>query len=90
MAATVETRDPYTAGHQRRVSDLARTIAQEMDLPVSQAEAVRTAGIIHHLGKIYIPAEILNHAGILDGIELSMIQRQPRVAWDVLKNVDFP
>ncbi len=90
MSATVETRDPYTAGHQRRVSDLARTIAQEMGLPAAQVEAVRMAGIIHDLGKIYIPAEILNRAGVLDEIEWSMIQRHPKVAWDVLKNIDFP
>jgi HD-GYP domain-containing protein (c-di-GMP phosphodiesterase class II) len=61
-----------------------------MSLPASQVEAVRMAGIIHDLGKIYIPAEILNRAGVLDEIEWSMIQRHPKVAWDVLKNIDFP
>ena len=90
MSATVETRDPYTAGHQRRVSDLARTIAQEMGLPPAQIDGVRMAGIIHDLGKIYIPAEILNRAGVLDDIEWSMIKKHPKVAYDILKNIDFP
>jgi putative nucleotidyltransferase with HDIG domain len=90
MAATVEARDPYTAGHQRRVSDLARSIAQEMKLPSAQIEGVRMAGIIHDLGKIYVPAEILNRAGILDDIEMSMIKKHPQVAYDILKNINFP
>jgi putative nucleotidyltransferase with HDIG domain len=90
MSSMVETRDPYTAGHQRRVSDLARTIAQDMGLSSAQIECVRMAGIIHDLGKIYIPAEILNRAGVLDDIEWSMIKKHPKVAWDILKNIDFP
>jgi putative nucleotidyltransferase with HDIG domain len=90
MSATVEARDPYTAGHQRRVSDLARTIAREMKLSPAMVESVRMAGIIHDLGKIYIPAEILNRAGILDDIEWKMIKRHPQVAWEILKNIDFP
>jgi HD-GYP domain-containing protein (c-di-GMP phosphodiesterase class II)/ABC-type sugar transport system substrate-binding protein len=90
MSLTVETRDPYTAGHQRRVSDLARTIAQEMGMPAAQVDGIRLAGTIHDLGKIYVPAEILNRAGILDDIEWSMIKKHPKVAWDILKNVDFP
>ncbi|MBN2353858.1 MAG: substrate-binding domain-containing protein [Spirochaetales bacterium] len=90
MSLTVETRDPYTAGHQHRVSDLARNIAQEMGLSPSQIECIRMAGIIHDLGKIYVPSEILNRSGILDDIEFSMIKRHPQVAFDILKNVDFP
>jgi putative nucleotidyltransferase with HDIG domain len=90
MALTVESRDPYTAGHQNRVSDLARNIAQELKLPAPQVEAIRMAGIIHDLGKIYVPSEILNHSGVLEDIELSIIKRHPQVAYDILKNVDFP
>jgi putative nucleotidyltransferase with HDIG domain len=90
MSATVEMRDPYTAGHQRRVSDLARTIAQEMALAPAQIEGIRMAGILHDLGKIYIPAEILNRAGVLDDIERSMIKRHPKVAFDILNNIEFP
>ncbi len=90
MSATVESRDPYTAGHQRRVSDLARTIAQELGLTSHEIEGIRMAGIIHDLGKIYVPSEILNRSGLLDDIEFSMIKRHPQVAYDILKNVDFP
>jgi HD-GYP domain-containing protein (c-di-GMP phosphodiesterase class II) len=90
MSATVETRDPYAAGHQRRVSDLARTIATEMGLSASKVDCVRMAGIIHDLGKIYIPAEILNRAGVLDDIEWSMIKKHPKAVWDILKNIEFP
>jgi putative nucleotidyltransferase with HDIG domain len=90
MSSTVEARDPYTAGHQRHVSDLARTLARAMNLPPAQIEGVRMAGIIHDLGKIYVPAEILNRAGILDDIERSMIQKHPKVAYDILKNINFP
>jgi HD-GYP domain-containing protein (c-di-GMP phosphodiesterase class II) len=90
MSAAVETREPFVAGHQRRVSDLARTIAQEMDLPAAQIEGVRMAGAIHDLGKIYIPAEILNRAGALDDAEWGMIKKHPKAAWDVLKTIDFP
>jgi HD-GYP domain-containing protein (c-di-GMP phosphodiesterase class II) len=90
MSSMVEVRDPYTAGHQRRVSDLARTIAQQMNLTPVQIEGVRVAGIIHDLGKLYIPAEILNRAGPLDDVEWSMIKKHPKVAYDILKTIDFP
>jgi HD-GYP domain-containing protein (c-di-GMP phosphodiesterase class II) len=90
VSATVETRDPYTAGHQRRVSDLARTIAQEMGLSAEQIEGVRMAGFIHDLGKISVPAEVLNRAGVLDESEWAMVKKHPGVAWDILKNIDFP
>jgi HD-GYP domain-containing protein (c-di-GMP phosphodiesterase class II) len=90
MSATIEKRDPYTAGHQRRVSDLARSIAQEMGLAPSQIEAIRMASLIHDLGEIYVPSEILNRTGILDEMERGMIQRHPRIAYDILKNIEFP
>ena len=90
MSLTIEMRDPYTAGHQRRVSDLARRIAQEMDLPAFQVESIRMAGIIHDLGKIYVPAEILNRAGPLSEIEYRLVKNHPQVAYDILKNIEFP
>jgi putative nucleotidyltransferase with HDIG domain len=90
ISATVEARDPYTEGHQRRVSDLARTIAREMGLPPAQVECVRMAGIIHDLGKICIPAEILNRTGMLDEAEWSIVKKHPQAGWDILKNIDFP
>ena len=60
MARTVESRDPYTAGHQHRVADLAVAIAMEMNLPKNQIEGIRMGGMIHDLGKISVPAEILS------------------------------
>lgn len=90
MAITVEIRDPYTAGHQRRVSDLARTIATKMKLTKNQIESIRMAGIIHDLGKIYIPSEILNKPGKLLDLEFNLIKTHPQVAYDILKNIKFP
>jgi HD-GYP domain-containing protein (c-di-GMP phosphodiesterase class II)/DNA-binding LacI/PurR family transcriptional regulator len=90
MSLTIEMHDPYTAGHQRRVSDLARTIAQQMKLTPKQIETVRMAAIIHDLGKLYIPAEILNRAGPLNEIEYRMVKNHPKAAYDVIKNIEFP
>jgi HD-GYP domain-containing protein (c-di-GMP phosphodiesterase class II)/DNA-binding LacI/PurR family transcriptional regulator len=90
IAQTVETRDPYTAGHQRRVADLACAIAGEMKLPREIIEGIRTAGIVHDLGKISVPAEILNKPGRLKDIEFNLIKSHPMVAYDILKTIDFP
>jgi len=90
MAATVESRDPYTAGHQQRVSNLARCIAQEMGLTPEQVEAVRMAGVVHDLGKISIPAEILSKPTELNDLETRLIQVHPRTGYDILKDIDFP
>ncbi len=90
IAQTVETRDPYTAGHQRRVADLACAIATEMKLPRDVIEGIRIAGIVHDLGKISVPAEILNKPGRLKEIEFNLIKSHPSVAYDILKTIDFP
>ncbi|MFW5808741.1 MAG: HD-GYP domain-containing protein, partial [Spirochaetota bacterium] len=90
LQQTVETRDPYTAGHQRRVSDLARRIAQRMGLPDDTVESIRIGAIIHDLGKIYIPAEILNKPGQLRDIEVSLLRSHPEIAYDIIKPIDFP
>jgi HD-GYP domain-containing protein (c-di-GMP phosphodiesterase class II)/DNA-binding LacI/PurR family transcriptional regulator len=90
IAQTVETRDPYTAGHQRRVADLACAIATEMKLSRDMIEGIRTAGIVHDLGKISVPAEILNKPGRLKEIEFNLIKSHPNVAYDILKTIDFP
>jgi PAS domain S-box-containing protein len=89
MALTVETRDPYTAGHQRRVADLARAIAQEMGLPEDQVDALRMAGNVHDLGKISIPAEILSKPAQLSDIEFSLIKAHPQISYDILKDINF-
>ena len=90
MALTVEVRDPYTAGHQRRVADLARAIAQEMGLPEDQVDGLRMAGIVHDLGKIGVPAEILSKPAKLTNLEFSLIKIHPQVSYDILKDIDFP
>ncbi len=89
IAFTVETRDPYTAGHQKRVSNLARAIATEMGLSEDRIEGIRMAGIIHDLGKISIPSEILSRPGILTDIEFDFIKIHPRIGYDILKDIDF-
>jgi HD-GYP domain-containing protein (c-di-GMP phosphodiesterase class II) len=89
MAMTVETRDPYTAGHQRRTSDIARRIAQEMGLPSKQVDGIRMAGVIHDLGKISIPAEILSKPGKIGRSEYSLIKDHPQAGYNILKGIDF-
>ena len=90
MALTVETRDPYTAGHQRRVADLARAIADEMNLPREKVEGIRMAGVIHDLGKISVPAEILSKPGKISDIEFDLIKTHSQVGYDILKTIEFP
>ncbi|MBN1412931.1 MAG: substrate-binding domain-containing protein [Spirochaetales bacterium] len=90
MAYTIEVRDPYTAGHQRRVSVLSRAIAQEMGCSNAEIECVRVAGIIHDVGKISVPSEILNKPGKLNEAEFTLIKHHPQVAYDILVKIDFP
>ena len=91
MAATVtETRDPYTAGHQRRVSKLATAIAKEMGLNEEQVEGVHFGSLIHDVGKIAIPAEILSKPGRLSNIEFMLIKTHPEAGYNILKGIDFP
>jgi HD-GYP domain-containing protein (c-di-GMP phosphodiesterase class II)/DNA-binding LacI/PurR family transcriptional regulator len=87
---TVETRDPYTAGHQQRVADLARCIATTMGLPGDQIEAIRLSSSVHDLGKLCVPSEILNKPGRLREVEFCLIQLHPEIAYDILKTIDFP
>jgi putative nucleotidyltransferase with HDIG domain len=90
IAHTVETRDPYTAGHQRRVADLAAAIAQEVGFTHDQIEAVRVAAIIHDLGKISVPAEILSKPSRLTANEFNLIKEHPQVGYDIVKDIEFP
>lgn len=89
MAMTVETRDPYTAGHQRRTSDIARNIARHMKLSAQEVDGIRMAGVIHDLGKISIPAEILSKPGKIGATEFLLIQDHPQTGYDILKGIDF-
>ena len=90
LAATSEMRDPYTAGHQERTTQLACAIAIEMDMPEAAREGIRMAGTIHDLGKIYVPIDILNKPGRLSDMELGIIKTHPQVGYDILRNIDFP
>ena len=90
VASTVEVRDPYTAGHQRRVAALAKKIATKMALPESEIEGIYMAGLVHDLGKIYVPAEILSKPSRLSGIEFNLIRTHPQVGYDLLKTIEFP
>ncbi len=90
MAATVEKRDPYTAGHQQRVADLSRAIATQMGLSSETIEAVYLAAMIHDIGKVGTPTEILVKPGELTETEFNMIQPHPQVGHDILKTIKFP
>lgn len=87
---TLEARDPYTAGHQRRVCDLAKVIALEMDLPEHDVEGIYLAAAIHDLGKIHIPADILSKPSKLTDLEYQIIKMHPQTGYDILKNVEYP
>ncbi|PKP55528.1 hypothetical protein CVT91_15510 [Candidatus Atribacteria bacterium HGW-Atribacteria-1] len=90
VALTVEIRDPYTAGHQQRVSQLASAIAQQINLPPDQVEGIYMTAILHDIGKISVPAEILTKPGRLTEIEMNMLKTHPQVGYDILKRIDFP
>ncbi len=90
IALMVETRDPYTAGHQRRVSDLARAIAQETGIMPDGVDSIRIAGMIHDVGKITVPAEILSKPVRLSKIEINLIRIHPQAGFDILKDIEFP
>jgi len=90
ISKTVELRDPYTAGHQERVARLAKSLAQEMKLPGDLSESIYTSGLIHDIGKISIPSEILSKPGRLNELEYSLIQTHVQAGYDIIKNIDFP
>jgi len=90
MVSAVEARDPYTAGHQLRVADLARAIATEMGLPQDTIDGIRMAGSIHDIGKLSIPAEILSKPGKLSDVEFSLIKEHSRKGYEMLKDVESP
>ncbi len=90
MAMMVEARDPYTAGHQRRVAKLAHAIALEMELEEEQSQGVRMAGAVHDIGKIALPADILSKPGRLTETEFDLIKDHPQSGFDILQEIDFP
>lgn len=105
LAVTVEMRDPYTAGHQLRVTQLACAIAVNIGLTQDQIEGLHVAGSLHDMGKILVPAEILNKPGSLTEMEvgqvkahpqaghdilMGLIKGHPQAGYDILKEIDFP
>lgn len=90
MAMIVEIRDPYTAGHQRRVAQLACAIAKEIGLSEDQITGLRLAGLIHDIGKIRVPIEILINPDGLTASEFTMIKMHPAIGYDILKTMDLP
>lgn len=90
IATTIEMRDPYTAGHQRRVSSLACAIAQEIGMDVDRIEGLRLAAQIHDVGKIQVPAEILSKPTQLNIAEYALIQFHPEAGFEIMKDINFP
>lgn len=90
LAAASETRDPYTAGHQRRVSALAEAIAVELDLDEDTVHSIRMAGLVHDIGKINVPAEILSKPGVLGDVEFALIKTHPEIGYQIMKGIDLP
>ena len=90
MAAIVESRDLYTAGHQRRVARLSRAIAGELKLSEERVENLYTAAIMHDVGKIQIPAEILSKPASLTEAEFNIVKTHPAVGFNILQNIEFP
>ncbi len=90
ISTTIEMRDPYTAGHQRRVAQLAEAIAREMNLAEVKIEGLKFAAQIHDIGKIYVPAEILSKPTKLTELEYTIIKTHPQAGYEILKNIEFP
>jgi len=90
VEAISEVRDPYTSGHQKRVSKLAVAIARELGMSEERIQTVRMAASIHDIGKLYIPAEILSKPGKLSFAEFELLREHPRVAYDILKDTQLP
>jgi PAS domain S-box-containing protein/putative nucleotidyltransferase with HDIG domain len=89
IASIIEMRDPFTSGHQRRVAALAEAIAVEMELAPDQVDLIRVASLIHDLGKISVPAEILCKPGRLDEAEISLVREHPAIGYNLLKSIDM-
>ncbi|PKP56447.1 hypothetical protein CVT91_13135 [Candidatus Atribacteria bacterium HGW-Atribacteria-1] len=89
MSKIIEVKDPYTSGHQQRVCQLAVTLARELGLPEDKIEGIRIASLIHDIGKIGLPAEILSKPTKLTDIEFSLIKSHSQIGYDVLKSIDF-
>jgi HD-GYP domain-containing protein (c-di-GMP phosphodiesterase class II) len=90
IAAAAEARDPYTAGHQRRVADLSVAIATDIGMDRHEIEGVRIAAKIHDIGKLRMPSEILNKPGALRDSELALLREHAKAGYDIVQGIDFP
>ncbi len=90
FSSLAEKKDPYTAGHQRNVAQIACAIAREMNLTDEKIEGLNIAAILHDIGKIYVPAEILNKPGGLTKLEFDILKTHSQVGFDILKGIEFP
>ena len=90
ISTALEKRDPYTAGHQRRVAQLAMAIGRELKLSQVKIEGLQLGSMIHDIGKIYVPAEILSYPGKLNNDQFNFIKSHPSVGYDIVKDINFP
>ncbi len=90
LASTVEKKDPYTAGHQRRVARIAEAIGVELGMPKTQIQGLRMAGLIHDIGKIGVPGEILSKPGRLTNIEFEIVKSHSQAGYEILQPINFP
>jgi len=90
VAKAVEIKDPQIEGHQRRVAQLAVAIAREMEFSLNRLEGIRVAGLLHDIGKIAVPSEILSKPGELSNLECEFIKSHCQMGFDLLKAIDFP
>jgi len=90
ISLTIDLRDPYTAAHQRRVAHLAQTIAEELDLPAATVEGIYLGALIHDIGKIAIPGEILSRPNRLDDTSMKLIRQHPTLGHTIVRHIDFP
>jgi len=90
LSLTLEMRDPYTTGHQRRVAQLAVAIGRRMGLSDDRLEGLRTGGLVHDIGKIHVPAEFLSRPGKLSAEVHKVIRMHPRMGWEIMHDIEFP
>ena len=90
MAVALEARDPYTVGHQRRVAKLAVAIGEVLGLDSQRLQGIRLAGIVHNIGKVFLPIDILGREGPLNAIEFGLVKTHPQLGHDLLQGMEFP
>jgi putative nucleotidyltransferase with HDIG domain len=90
LVSAMEMRDPYTAGHQKRVAELATKIAEEMGLDKDHVNGIRIASLIHDIGKIHVPSEILSKPGKLTEVEFAIVKSHSKAGYEILRTIEFP